>query len=131
MRISKAVQIQMEYAQLSILRDVLVRDLAQAPRQKALWKLISDTEHIWTTAQGDIGFAHTNRGIIRSQGVFDAKHKRWTQRTQSLCAYQGQYTIQPIGEDQEHFFLISLTIQNGEHTCSMTTTIALRSGAIL
>lgn len=130
MRTTHALAMQQQNAQLAMILDLIADDLACAPMDKAAWKRATAQQTIWATAYGDVGFENTDKGIVRSQGVFDYTGQRWVKRTRSYLPPGIWYQIDVASDDSMHIFLVDLTVWTTDKR-QAATTVALRSGARL
>lgn len=117
------------YAHMSASLDRCMFDVSQSSSSKQLWKVATDKAHIWSTALGDIGWENTSKGLVRSQGYYDAQVSRWVTRTRSFFQATMLYQLDMIDETDTHIGAVKVTLKTDKGVMKVSRTIALCRGA--
>lgn len=84
----------------SLAQDVLERDIASAPSEKAAW-LAAEPDHImWVNADGKTTeWFMTDNTLVRKHGIYNPLFKKWSKCSTSVVAQQVDSFVFTIESD--------------------------------
>ncbi len=78
--------------------DILSRDICNAPADKTKWKENNETCLIWHTQKGDIGWTQDDGQLVRIEGRYNKKQKKWTKKTKNKLATTKRVQFKVVGD---------------------------------
>ncbi len=68
-------------------QDILRHDIRQASAHVDAWKKQSDSEIIWHVHKADVGWVLQDGVLLRIEGNYDSKQKKWHDKKQSIALF--------------------------------------------
>lgn len=121
------------YVKLSAALDRIVHDLYAAPHDISEWNKIEEDEISWKHQKMTIGWRYKKNRLMRLEGSYDKKEKRWRTKAKSIAAdsLSNCTFVMNKTEGQITGVTVVLTSTDNGQTLRRERTIALRTGALI
>ena len=120
------------YLKLCTAFDLVARDFYSAPVESFQWNIANEHEINWNVDKKTVGWCFQKNRLVRSEGTFDVKRKRWRKKTKSLAAdslSECSFVLNKSGEKVIGLTLALSTTENG-NVLRRERTVNLRSGVM-
>jgi len=111
--ISQMAHSRMYVQNLSMVNAVMqkfIRDITEAPCNKAKWLLIKSDELIWENNDFTVGWMKEKNTLVRRQGKFDKAKNIWGKKTKSLGAKNIHDVQFDVKRKDQHITAVSISL---------------------
>jgi len=122
-----------EYTKLCAALDCITRDLYVVPYDNSKWNKMESNEISWKKQQKMLGWRFNKSKLVRVEGSYNKKKKRWRTKTKSLAAdllSDCRFIINQSDGQIVGLTVVVTSTQNG-HQTYFERTIALRTGVLV